>query len=881
MRSIRTAPPRSPPCARAARPARGRARHRRRAASRTGRAGRPRSIRTSSSCPATSSLTTLTRPAAADLEGRARRGEPMPSLAEARRWHAAGRRTHRRSTPRTRRCSAARASAADRSLAAADRAARCRSCSPVACGQRTSLRRVRDVPAIGVDVASGVEIAGTKPPRKDPLAVALFVKRARAARFDLPNHRRPAAAGRTPALLEADAHGRWGTRRDFGGRYVPETLMSALLELERTYFARARRPDVLGRAARARHATSPAGPRRSIAPTGSRDALGLDVRIYLKREDLAHTGAHKINNVLGQGLLAQAAGQDPADRRDRRRPARRRHGHGRRAARAAVRRVHGRARHRAPAAERAAHAHARRRGPLGRVGSATLKDAINEAMRDWVTNVADTYYVLGSAMGPHPYPTIVRDFQRVIGDEAAAQIDQAEGRLPDLVVACVGGGSNAIGLFSRFIGEPTVRLVAVEAAGDGIETGHHAAALAAGSLGIIHGARTMLLQDADGQVQEAHSISAGLDYPGVGPQLAALAPEGRLELGDVDRHPGTRRACGSLARSEGILPALEPAHALAALPRDPRASARRARSSCVGLVRPRRQGHRPPGGTGVTRDTVGSQRIGQAFAARQAAGRIAFVPVRRRRLPGRRDVGSARHGRPRRRRRHARDRPALFGSAGGRRHAPAREHGRARRGATLDAVVRHGRARGPSTAGQAGRSSWATPTSSWGRAVPSSRRRAAGRCRRRGRDRGRPARPTRASRSRQHSTDHGLALVYLVAPTSSAERIELIGKRSGGFVYCVSLTGVTGARRRGPATAGRAGVARQRAVSTAARRRGFRRVAAGARSAPWRRAGADGVIVGSALVDALGADGRDVASLQRAVRSRLAGSPLHGSAWPP
>jgi tryptophan synthase beta chain len=198
-------------------------------------------------------------------------------------------------------------------------------------------------------------------------------------------------------------------------------------------------------------------------------------------------------------------------------------------------------------------------------GSATLKDAINEAMRDWVTNVADTYYVLGSAMGPHPYPTIVRDFQRVIGDEAAAQIAQTEGRLPDLVVACVGGGSNAIGIFSRFIGEQSVRLVAVEAAGDGIATGHHAAALAGGSLGIIHGARTMLLQDADGQVQEAHSISAGLDYPGVGPQLAALALDGRLELAnatDTDALAATRH----LAACEGILPALESAHALAALP---------------------------------------------------------------------------------------------------------------------------------------------------------------------------------------------------------------------------------------------------------------------------------------------------------------------------
>jgi tryptophan synthase beta chain len=201
-----------------------------------------------------------------------------------------------------------------------------------------------------------------------------------------------------------------------------------------------------------------------------------------------------------------------------------------------------------------------------RSGSATLKDAINEAMRDWVTNVGTTHYVLGSAMGPHPYPTIVRDLQRVIGDEAAAQLRATEGRLPDLVIACVGGGSNAIGLFDRFIGEPAVRLVAVEAAGEGVATGHHAAALGAGGLGIIHGARTLLLQDADGQVTEAHSISAGLDYPGVGPQLAAMTLAGRLELAtatDDEALAALRR----LAASEGILPALEPAHALAALPR--------------------------------------------------------------------------------------------------------------------------------------------------------------------------------------------------------------------------------------------------------------------------------------------------------------------------
>jgi tryptophan synthase beta chain len=199
-------------------------------------------------------------------------------------------------------------------------------------------------------------------------------------------------------------------------------------------------------------------------------------------------------------------------------------------------------------------------------GTATLKDAVNDAMRDWVTNVETTHYVLGSAMGPHPYPTIVRDLQRRIGDEAAAQVAEVEGRLPDVALACVGGGSNAIGLLDRFIGEPSVRLAVAEAAGEGIATGKHAAAIAGGTPGILHGSRSMMLQDADGQVVEAHSASAGLDYPGVGPQIAALARAGRLDVfaaTDDEAFEGMRW----LSRAEGILPALESAHALAVLPR--------------------------------------------------------------------------------------------------------------------------------------------------------------------------------------------------------------------------------------------------------------------------------------------------------------------------
>jgi tryptophan synthase beta chain len=196
-------------------------------------------------------------------------------------------------------------------------------------------------------------------------------------------------------------------------------------------------------------------------------------------------------------------------------------------------------------------------------GTATLKDAVNETMRDWVTNVVTTHYVLGSAVGPHPFPTIVRDLQRIIGDEAAEQVRAAEGCLPDIAVACVGGGSNAIGLFARFIGELDTRLVGVEAAGEGL-AGRHAAALAGGTPGVLHGSRSYLLQDEDGQVTEAHSISAGLDYPGIGPQLSALYEAGRLEIlsaTDDEALEGVRL----LTRTEGILPALEPAHAIHAL----------------------------------------------------------------------------------------------------------------------------------------------------------------------------------------------------------------------------------------------------------------------------------------------------------------------------
>ena len=441
---------------------------------------------------------------------------------------------------------------------------------------------LRSVPATAVDVASGVErprVPGQRP-TKDPLAVALFLKRARAARDDRPN----LAFGPTPihaGLLDADGGGRWGMERDFGGRYVPETLMAALAQLEEAYDAIrqdpvfwaelrellgtfAGRPTALYRADRLAKAVRDEATRLSgDAPKAPR-IPGL--RLYLKREDLAHTGAHKINNALGQALLTRRLGKTRVIAET---------GAGQ----------HGVATATAcalldlPCVVYMGAEDIERQGPnvlrmraLGAEvrsvtsGTATLKDAVNEAMRDWVTNVETTHYVLGSAMGPHPYPTIVRDLQRRIGDEAAAQLFAIEGRLPDLALACVGGGSNAIGLLARFIGEPSVRLAVVEAAGDGIETGRHAAAILGGTPGILHGSRSLMLQDADGQVIEAHSASAGLDYPGIGPQLAALAEGGRIEVAAATDRQAVA-AMKTTTRTEGILPALETAHAVAALPR--------------------------------------------------------------------------------------------------------------------------------------------------------------------------------------------------------------------------------------------------------------------------------------------------------------------------
>ncbi len=347
---------------------------------------------------------------------------------------------------------------------------------------------------------------------------------------------------------------------DYGGRFVPETLMPVLAELTAAY----------------------AGAKTDAAFWAEFDALSRDysgrptplylaagltghcggARIFLKREDLAHTGAHKINNALGQGLLARKMGK---------------------------RRIiaeTGAGQHGVAAAAVCAKLGLECIVYMGEVdinrqslnvfrmklmgaevrsvssGSRTLKDAINEAIRDWVTNARDTYYLLGSVVGPHPYPVMVRDFQSVIGKETRQQILEKEGRLPDHIIACVGGGSNAIGIFYPFLEDREVELIGVEAAGRGLDTGEHAASLSAGSVGILHGTKSYLLQDKDGQVKETHSISAGLDYPGVGPEHSYLKDSGRaryVAVSDEEALEGFQLLC----RTEGITPALESAHAVA------------------------------------------------------------------------------------------------------------------------------------------------------------------------------------------------------------------------------------------------------------------------------------------------------------------------------
>src|SRR5579859_684373 len=353
-----------------------------------------------------------------------------------------------------------------------------------------------------------------------------------------------------------DSRGRFG---DFGGRFVPESLMAALDELERAYDTARRDPDFVAELSEQERTYTG---RPTPLYFAERLSAKLGIPTYLKREDLAHTGAHKINNALGQGLLAQRMGK-------------------RRIIAETGAGQHGVATATVCAklglecvvymGEEDIHRQSLnvfRMKLLGAEvrsvtsGSQTLTDAINEAIRDWVTNVETTHYLIGSAVGPHPYPRIVRDFQSVIGTEARAEILAAEGRLPTYALACVGGGSNAIGMFYPFAGDAEVQLIGVEAGGKGIATGEHAASLVGGRVGVLHGAMSYLLQDAAGQVIETHSISAGLDYPGVGPEHSYLKDSGRASYVSVD-DAAALRGLQALSQMEGIIPALESAHAVA------------------------------------------------------------------------------------------------------------------------------------------------------------------------------------------------------------------------------------------------------------------------------------------------------------------------------
>ncbi|MBI3268679.1 MAG: tryptophan synthase subunit beta [Planctomycetes bacterium] len=363
--------------------------------------------------------------------------------------------------------------------------------------------------------------------------------------------------GGSASVGQPDRRGYFG---EFGGQFVPETLMPALAELERAWRRYRREPAFVRElsALQADYSGRPTPLYRADRLT----AAWKGARVYLKREDLNHTGAHKINNCLGQGLLARrlrksriiaetGAGQ-----------------HG--VATATVSALLGldcevymgeedMARQR-PNVYRMELLGARVR-PVSS-GTKTLKDATNEAIRDWVTNVRDTHYIIGSTVGPHPYPILVREFQSVIGREARRQVRRAEGRLPDAVVACVGGGSNSLGIFTDFVRDASVRLIGVEAAGDGLASGRHAATLSKGRPGVLHGSRSYLLQDARGQIQPTHSISAGLDYPGVGPEHSWLRDTGRAVYVAVTDAEALE-AFHELCRLEGILPALESSHALA------------------------------------------------------------------------------------------------------------------------------------------------------------------------------------------------------------------------------------------------------------------------------------------------------------------------------
>jgi len=362
----------------------------------------------------------------------------------------------------------------------------------------------------------------------------------------------------TSSTEKTDA--RAGHFGQFGGRYVPEALIGALDDLEAAHNNAQKDPEFLAELA---HLHKTYSGRPSIITEAKRFAEHAGgARIILKREDLNHTGSHKINNVLGQALLAKRSGKKRVIAET------------------------GAGQHGVASATAAAlmglecvvymgeedtkrqSLNVARMKLLGAevipvtTGSKTLKDAINEAMRDWVTNVESTNYLFGTVAGPHPFPTMVRDFQKIIGEEARAQVIELTGKLPDVVLACVGGGSNAIGIFYDFIKDTDVRLIGLEAGGDGVETGRHAATITGGTPGVLHGARSYLLQDENGQTVESHSISAGLDYPGVGPEHAYLSDIGRAEYRAIT-DAEAMYAFSLLCKTEGIIPAIETAHALA------------------------------------------------------------------------------------------------------------------------------------------------------------------------------------------------------------------------------------------------------------------------------------------------------------------------------
>ena len=360
---------------------------------------------------------------------------------------------------------------------------------------------------------------------------------------------------------EADALGQFG---QFGGRFVAESLMPLVLQLEQAYNEARAEPAFIAELDRF-NAEFIGRPSPLYFAERLTEQYG-GAKIFFKREELNHTGAHKINNCIGQGLLARRMGKPRIIAET---------GAGMHGVATAT--VCARFGLQCVVYMGATDIH-RQRDNVARMrllgaeivpvtsGTGTLKDAMNEALRDWVTNVDNTFYMIGTVAGPHPYPTLVRDFQAIIGREAHQQMLEREGRLPDSLVACIGGGSNAMGLFHPFLDYPEVQMVGVEAAGHGIDTGKHAASLKGGTPGVLHGNRTYLLQDGDGQIADAHSISAGLDYPGIGPEHAWLHEQGRIEYVAVTDQQALD-AFHNCCRTEGIIPALETSHALAEVAR--------------------------------------------------------------------------------------------------------------------------------------------------------------------------------------------------------------------------------------------------------------------------------------------------------------------------